>query len=71
MNWQPIKRNRFLDELKKEKQSLQRKEKKVFEDIEYSQTLNYRIELINLLIVSFQGIKNKNSLKNLNHKPRF
>lgn len=71
MNWQPIKRNRFLDELKKEKQSLQRKEKKVFEDVEYSQTLNYRIELINLLIVSFQGIRNKNSVKNLKHKPRF
>lgn len=63
-------RSLFLDSIKKEKQRLSRMTKKV-DDLDYIQTLTYRIELINLLIVSLQGFKSRNSLKNLKHRAKF
>ncbi len=62
----------FLEALKKERQSLKRKIKVVAElDLSLTETFTYRLELINILIVSMQGFKSAKSLKNLKHRPQF
>lgn len=72
MNWQPSKRNRFVDVLKAKKQDLKRQQKLTVEtDLKRSETLLYRIELLNILITEFQGLHNTNSIHNLNHRARF
>lgn len=70
--WKPIQRNSFLEVLKRKKQDLQRQQKLMMEtDLERSETLLYRIELLNLLITEFQGLYHINSIRNLKHRARF
>ena len=62
----------FLHQLKRKKIAMQRKQKLVQEtDIEMSQTLTRRIELINILLAEFGHFHHPKSLANLLHRPKF
>lgn len=56
----------LIYQLKKKKQAMQRQVSLIREtDIEFSQTLIYRIELINILLAEFSEFKHPKSLANL------
>jgi hypothetical protein len=59
-----------IEILKKERAKLHRTLKHEY-DMKRIETIWYRMELINLLIVSYQGLRHPNSVKNLKHRARF
>ena len=63
---------KLIQQLKRYKNYFQRRQNMAKEtDFEYSDTLTYRIELINILLAEFGQFQHPKSLKNLLHRPKF
>jgi hypothetical protein len=72
IHWQRLRKNRFVETLKKKKRELHRLyEESREDDLKTAETLLYRIELLNILIAEFQGFYHINSIRNLKHRAKF